>query len=201
MRINFEDIVRTDAVGMDAYGVMFGGRRIKPWVLTAAGIAGSLASSLIGGKMSSDAVNEAKAEEARRHSAAQANWYRKENESILDTSTGQNAIRLVNEFNDKNWKRAKGSAAVGGGTDASVAMQKEAGNKMMSDTMANLAVQDTNRRDAANRSRMQEEQNHSNVVQNLSMQKAQGISQSAGAASDSFLAGLNLIQKSTGKLP
>lgn len=201
MRTNFDNILRTDALGLSSIAEAYGGRRIKPWLLTAAGIAGSLVSSLIGGKRSSNAVNEAKAEEARRHAGAMANWYRKENESILDTSTGQNAVRLANEFNDRNWKRAQGSAAVGGGTDASVAMQKESGNKMMSDTMANLAVQDTNRKDNANRARMQEEQNHSNAVQNMAMQKAQGVSQAASGASYSFLAGLNLIQKSTGKLP
>ena len=55
-------------------------------------------------------------------------------------------MRRAQEVQDKYVKRAEGAAAVGGGTDASVALAKENANKAVSDTIANVAAQDTVRK-------------------------------------------------------
>lgn len=198
MRTIFDNIIRCDGVGLDFMSEAYGGMKIKPWILTAVGMAGSLASSLIGGNASAKAAEAARKEEERRNARANAYWNRKANESYLDTSAGQNTVRMARDFADENWKKTQGAAAVSGGTDASVAQAKEAGNRMMANTVANLAAQDTARKDAAERGMMNEDATHSQAVQANEMQRAANISQTAGALSDSFISGLSSLDNQFG---
>jgi hypothetical protein len=66
-------------------------------------------------------------------------------------------IRLAKDYADRNWKKAQGAAAVGGGTDAATAMAKESGNRMVGDTVAHMSAMDTARQDRAGAERMKEE--------------------------------------------
>ena len=133
------------------------GVRPKCWVSAAVGAAVGLASTLIGAHESGKKEREARAKEAQSHARQQAYWNRKENESYADTASGQNMIRLAKDYADRNWKKAQGAAAVGGGTDAATAMAKESGNRMVGDTVAHMSAMDTARQDRAGAERMRED--------------------------------------------
>lgn len=119
------------------------------WVATAAALglgALSAGTSVAGGLLSRSAAKKAARQVKYRRNAEKA-WYDKEyNTDYIDTKAGQNLMRRAQEVQDKYVKRAEGAAAVGGGTDASVALAKENANKAVSDTIANVAAQDTARK-------------------------------------------------------
>lgn len=119
------------------------------WVATAAALGlGTLSAgtSVAGGLLSRNAAKKA-ARQVRYRKNAEKAWYDKEyNTDYIDTKAGQNLMRRAQEVQDKYVKRAEGAAAVGGGTDASVALAKENANKAVSDTIANVAAQDTARK-------------------------------------------------------
>lgn len=133
------------------------GVRPKCWVAAAVGAAVGLASTLIGSHESAKKEREARRKEAQSHARQQAYWNRKENESYADTASGQNMIRLARDYADRNWKKAQGAAAVGGGTDAATAMAKESGTRMVGDIVAHMSAMDTARQDRAGAERMKEE--------------------------------------------
>lgn len=141
------------------------GRRLE-WIATAAMLAGSVASSLIGGASARKAAKKAQAENTYRSNAEKA-WYDKEyNTDYLDTKAGQNLMRKAQEVQDNYVRKADGAAAVGGGTAASVAQAKESANKAMGETIANVAAQDTSRKQQVS------DQHHSNLNQ-LSRERQQ----------------------------
>lgn len=116
------------------------------WVATAAMLAASAASSIIGGATAKKAAKKAARENAYRTNAEDA-WYRREyNTDYIDTKAGQNLLRKAQDIQDKYIKKAQGSAAVTGGTEASVAAAKESANKVMGDTIADIASSDTSRK-------------------------------------------------------
>lgn len=119
------------------------------WVATAAALglgALSAGTSVAGGLLSRNAAKKAARQVKYRRNAEKA-WYDKEyNTDYIDTKAGQNLLRRAQEVQDKYVKKADGAAAVGGGTDASVALAKENANKAMGDTIANVAAQDTARK-------------------------------------------------------
>lgn len=133
------------------------GERPKCWVAAAVGAAVSLASTLYGAQKSGEKEREARRKEAQSHARQQAYWNRKMNESYADTAAGQNMIRQAKDYADRNWKKAQGAAAVGGGTDAATAMVKESGNRMVGDTVAHMAAMDTARQDRAGAAMMRED--------------------------------------------
>lgn len=118
----------------------------REWIATAAMLAGSVASSLFGASKAKKAAQKAKKEQEYRANAEKA-WYDKEyNTDYLDTKAGQNLMRRAQEVQDSYVRKADGAAAVGGGTAAATAMAKEAANRAMGDTIANVAANDTARK-------------------------------------------------------
>lgn len=130
------------------------------WVAAAIGGAISLGSTIFGASQSAKKEREAKAKEESAHNANMAYWKRKYNEDYSDTAAGQNMIRQAREYADRNWKKAHGASAVGGGTDVATAMAKEQGNKVVGNTLANMAANDTHRKDAAGAAMANERSNY-----------------------------------------
>ena len=118
----------------------------KEWILGAASLALGIGSSLFGANKAKKAARRAQAENQYRTNAEKA-WYDKNyNTDYLDTKAGQNLMRRAQEVQDEYIRKADGAAAVGGGTAASVAQAKESANKAMGNTIANIAAQDTSRK-------------------------------------------------------
>ena len=166
----------------------------KEWIATAAMLAGSVASSLFGANKAKKAARKAQAENTYRTNAEKA-WYDKEyNTDYLDTKAGQNLMRRAKEVQDDYVRKADGAAAVGGGTAASVAMAKEQANKAMGDTIANVAAQDTARKQQVEDAHLQNVQQLSRERQQIETDKANATSQAAQNMSNAlFSAGVNQL--------
>ena len=163
-----------------------------------AGLALGIGSSIFGGLSSAAAAR--RAEQLRREQDARNNaWFnRKYNESYIDTAAGRNAIRQATDYARTMTQRAEGAAAVTGGTDAAVAQAKESVNKMIGDTIGNLAAQDTARKENAEATHLQQQaQSTAQQMQNQQM-KANAIAQAASGASNALIQGAAMLGQSTG---
>lgn len=166
----------------------------KEWVLGAASLALGIGSSLFGANKAKKAARRAQAENQYRTNAEKA-WYDKNyNTDYLDTKAGQNLMRRAQEVQDEYIRKADGAAAVGGGTAASVAQAKESANKAMGDTIANIAAQDTSRKQHVEDAHLANTQQLSRERQQIEQQKAQATSDAAQNASNTlFNFGVNQL--------
>ena len=148
-----------------------------------------LGSSIFGGISSAK-----KAREQRRLLAAQKAeedaWYkRRYNEDYADTAAGQNLLRKAKDYAREHYKRAEGAAAVAGGTDAAVAMAKEQGNKVVADTLSDMAAADVARKDNVDNMHRSAKNSFAQQEQAIKAQEAQNISAAASQASNALLSG------------
>ena len=166
----------------------------KEWVLGAASLALGIGSSLFGANKAKKAARRAQAENQYRTNAEKA-WYDKNyNTDYLDTKAGQNLMRRAQDVQDEYIRKADGAAAVGGGTAASVAQAKESANKAMGDTIANIAAQDTSRKQHVEDAHLANTQQLSRERQQIEQQKAQATSDAAQNASNAlFNFGVNQL--------
>lgn len=166
----------------------------KEWILGAASLALGVGSSLFGANKAKKAARRAQAENQYRTNAEKA-WYDKNyNTDYFDTRAGQNLMRRAQEVQDEYIRKADGAAAVGGGTAASVAQAKESANKAMGDTIANIAAQDTSRKQQIEDAHLQNTQQLSRERQQIEQQKAQATSDAAQNASNAlFNFGVNQL--------
>lgn len=161
----------------------------KEWVAAAAMAAGSVASSLFGANKAKKAARRAQQEVTKRENAEKA-WYDKEyNTDYLDTRAGQNLMRRAQEVQDNYVRKADGAAAVGGGTAAATAMAKEAANRSMGDTIANIAAQDTTRKQHVADQHQANIQQLSRERQQIEENKAAATSSAAANASNALMSG------------
>jgi hypothetical protein len=159
----------------------------KEWIVAALGAAAGIASSLIGGSQASKAAKEAEKRQ-RRQEAQEEAWYnRRYNEDYIDTKAGQNLVRRAKDFAKENWKKASGAQAVAGGTAAATAMAKEAGNKMMGDTIANIGANDENRKMQADNLHRQALNQFAQMDMARETQRAQNITNAAQGASNAMM--------------
>ena len=160
----------------------------------AASLAAGVGASLFGANKAKKAARRAQAENQYRTNAEKA-WYDKNyNTDYLDTKAGQNLMRRAQEVQDEYVRKADGAAAAGGGTAASVAMAKEAANKAMGDTIANVAAQDTARKQHVEDAHLANTQQLSRERQQIEQQKAQATSDAAQNASNAlFNVGVNQL--------
>lgn len=166
----------------------------KEWILGAASLALGVGSSLFGANKAKKAARRAQAENQYRTNAEKA-WYDKNyNTDYLDTKAGSNLLRRAQEVQDEYIRKANGAAAVGGGTAASVAQAKENANKAMGDTIANIAAQDTSRKQHVEDAHLANTQQLSRERQQIEQQKAQATSDAAQNASNAmFNFGVNQL--------
>ena len=176
----------------------------KPQVAELLGFAlGALGAgmSILGGVSSANAAK--RAEKLRQEQDAKnAAWFnRKYNESYIDTAAGRNAIRQAIDYGKRQTQRAEGAAAVTGGTDAAVAQAKEGANRMVGDTIGNLAAQDTARKEQAEATYLrQQEQSTAQQMANQQA-KAAGIAQAAQGASNALIQGATLLNNAANSRP
>lgn len=166
----------------------------KEWILGAASLALGVGSSLFGANKAKKATKRAQAENQYRTNAEKA-WYDKNyNTDYLDTKAGSNLLRRAQEVQDEYIRKADGAAAVGGGTAASVAQAKESANRAMGDTIANIAAQDTSRKQHVEDAHLANTQQLSRERQQIEQQKAQATSDAAQNASNAlFNFGVNQL--------
>lgn len=159
----------------------------KEWIATAIGAAASLASSLIGGHKAAQAAREAERKQKAREASENAWYLRRYNEDYADTAAGQNLMRKAKDFANSQWKKAEGAKAVGGGTDASAAMAKEAGNKMVGDTLANISAQDQSKKAQVDAMHRNAQDRFMRMDVNRELQRSQNITNAAQNASNAMM--------------
>lgn len=164
------------------------GAKNPMWLLGAAALGLSVGSSIFGGISARKAAKKALRENKYRMNAEKA-WYDKEyNTDYLDTKAGQNLMRKAQEVQDNYIRKADGAAAVGGGTAASTAMAKEAANRAMGNTVANIGANDTARKASVSDQHMRNESNLSQQREAIYNQQAQNVSNAAQSMSNALAA-------------
>lgn len=161
-----------------------------------ASLALGVGSSILGGVSSAAAAK--RAEQLRQEQDARNDaWFaRRYNESYIDTAAGRNAIRQATDYARTMTQRAEGAAAVTGGTDAAVAQAKEGANKMIGDTIGNLAAQDTARKDAAEAAHLQQQAQSTAMHMQTQQAKANAIAQATSGASNALIVGAQMLNTS-----
>ena len=176
------------------------GTRKKEWVAAAIGAVGGLASSLIGGAASARAQRRAESA-LRTEKAKEDAWYaRRYNEDYVDTAAGQNLVRRAKEFAKENWRKAAGAQAVAGGTAAATQMAKDAGNKMVGDTIANIAATDQQRKANVDNIHMQNQRQFAQQEMSNEQQRAQNISNASAAASNAMMSAGAAVDQASAKI-
>lgn len=168
-------------LSVPSYGV-----RRKEWVQIALAAA-SVASSLIGGAASKKKQEAAERVQRGRENSENAWYQRRYNEKYTDTAAGQAMINEAKDYARENWKKASGAAAVTGGTDAATAQAKEAGNKMIQGAIRNMASADTARKDAADATHMQMQDNFAKQRIAMEQSKAENIANTASGVSNGLM--------------
>lgn len=159
---------------------------------------GALGSAIYGAVASSKANNRAR-QLIQQQRDDNKRWYdTKMNQDYTLRTDVQNAINRQRELLDEQYKRARATNVVSGGSEESVALQKEAANKALADTTADIAAAGANYKD-------QVEQQYRAQDAALNQQQAQSYqqqaAQTAAAASQAVNAGLGLVGQGLQKNP
>ena len=117
------------------------------WFIPLIAAAVSAASTAYGSAKSAQANKKARNELDKERYMTESERRRKLHEDYIDTAAGQNMIRQARDEASKIWKREQGAAAVSGSTDANTQMAKDRGTKMIGDSIADIAANDTARKD------------------------------------------------------
>lgn len=159
----------------------------KEWVATAIGVVGGLASSLLGGAAASRAAKRAEKQQRAAEAADEADYTRKKYEDVADTAWGQRAINRVKTYGKKFIKQAEGKSAVMGSTDASTQQAKDQVNQMVAETEGNLAAANVARQEHADAVHQANRQKYMQMDMQREMNRANSITQAAGAASNAMM--------------
>lgn len=105
------------------------------------GAAAQVGSSIYGAIKSSQA-NKRAMDLLQARKEENKKWYEERmGEDYTQRSDVQNVLRKQRELLSEQYKRARGINVVAGGTDESLALQQEAANEAMGETMADIAAQ------------------------------------------------------------
>lgn len=147
-------------------------------------IGGALAigSALYGGKKASEAMNNVKSSIEGQKAENQA-WYdRRYNEDPLMRTSAQRVLANTQKMLRESNRAAAGRAAVAGGTEESVAAEKERNNEALADAASRIAAQSEARKDAVEQQYMATKQGLTGQLNNLEAARANAIAQATGAA-------------------
>lgn len=163
---------------------------------------GSIISSALGGAMQvgsaiygqikSNQLNKQAQQELDNRRAENKNWYdQKMNEDYMMRSDVQNVLRKQRELLNEQYKRARATNIVAGGTDESLALQQRDANRIMGDTMADIAANASTYKDNVEQQYRAQENNLSQQQQQIYTNQANATAKAAGQAVG---AGGNLLQ-------
>lgn len=140
---------------------------------TAIGAAGSI----FGGISASKAMKKVKRNvEAQRRK--NQDWYdQRYNEDATQRADAQRVLTQTQDLLKRQTDAAAGSAAVGGGTDESVAQAKAAANETVGNVMSNMNAQAEQRKDNIEQTYQTNDNAYQEQLNNLEIGKAQAIGQ------------------------
>lgn len=151
------------------------------------------AGSILGGISKNNAIKK-QMEMAAQQQRENQDWYdRRYNEDATQRADAQRMITLTEESIKKRNKAAAGTAAVMGGTDESVAAEKEANSKALADTTSQIVAAADARKDQIEGQFLSRKENLDNTMRELEGQKSSTfdlISQGLGGAASGMSMGL-----------
>ena len=171
---------------------------------------GSIISSALGGAMQvgsaiygqvkSNQLNKQAEAELQNRRAENKNWYnQKMNEDYMMRSDVQNVLRKQRELFDEQYRKTRAINLVAGGTDESLALQQQAANQIMGNTMADIAANASSYKDNVEQQyRAQENslsQQQQQIYSNQANQVATAASQAAKSGANLLASGLEGITK------
>lgn len=146
---------------------------------------GSVASTAIAGNKSKQA-NEAAARLIQQQKDKNAAWYNtKMNEDYTKRADAQAVIQKQRELLNEQYKNARATNIVAGGSDAQLAAQKQLANDAVADTMSNIAANAASAKDQAEQEYLRRDaeltQQQAGVKTGQANASAQAGAQAAGA--------------------
>ena len=97
----------------------------------------------------------------------------------------QNVLRKQRELLNEQYQRARATNIVAGGTDESLALQQQAANKAMGDTMSDIAANASAYKDNIEQQYRSQENNLSQQQQQIYANQANQVTQAASQAAKS----------------
>jgi hypothetical protein len=149
--------------------------------------AGSFLTSIWGGAESAASARRAQAALRADKARENAGYLRRYNQDVTDTASGQNLLRRASEIYDRDVRRTQGAKAVAGGTDAAVQMAKDARNKAVGDTIADMKAMDDARKDRLDAQHDAAQRNYTQQEMAIENQKAASITNAAQNASNAMM--------------
>lgn len=151
---------------------------------------GALGSAIYGAITSSRANNRAR-KLIQQQRDDNKEWYNiKMSQDYTRRADVQAAIKRQREMLDEQYRRAKATNAVAGGTDESLALQKKAANESLAQTMTDVAAQSAAYKDNIER---QYRAQDAALNQQQAQSHQQQAAQAAQAASQAVNAGIGLV--------
>lgn len=153
------------------------------------------AGGILGGISKNNAIKKQMQMVAQQQRENQ-DWYdRRYNEDATQRADAQRLLTLTEESIKKRNKAAAGRAAVMGGTDESVAAEKEANSKALADTTSQIAAAGEARKDRIENQYMARKEQLNSAMRDLEGQKSSTldlISQGLGGAANGASLGLGM---------
>lgn len=147
---------------------------------TIIGAAAQLGSSIYGAVKSSQANKRAE-QMLQNQRDENKKWYdQKMSEDYMMRSDVQNVLRKQRELLSEQYQRARATNIVAGGTDESLALQQQAANETMGDTMANIAANASEYKDSIESQYRAQDAALNQQQIGMEQAKAQSIAQAAG---------------------
>lgn len=139
-----------------------------------------IGSAIYGGIKSSQA-NKRAMDMIQNQRAENKKWYdQKMAEDYMQRSDVQNVLRKQRELLKEQYQRARATNIVAGGTDESLALQQQAANEAMGDTMADIAANASAYKDSIEQQYRAQDAALNQQIIGVEQGNAQAIAQAAG---------------------
>lgn len=150
------------------------------------GAIGQIGTSIYGAARSSQLNRQANDMLERQMSGARSYYEGKLAEDYMNRSDVQSVLQKQRELLDEQYKRARATNVVAGGTDESLALQKQAANDSLADTMSDIAASASSYRDSLERQYRDEMNSYTSTQRSLLQSQANAVAQAASQVGSAF---------------
>ena len=169
------------------------------------GAAAQIGSSIYGAIKSSQANKRAQQLIQNQRDENQKWYNQKMAEDYAKRTDVQNVLRKQRELLQEQYQRARATNVVAGGTDESLALQQQAANDAMGDTMANIAANASSYKEGIEQQYRAQDAALNQQQAGIEQAKAQSIANAAGqvgsAVSGLVSGGMNTARAKAGSVP
>jgi hypothetical protein len=166
---------------------------------TIIGAAAQLGSSIYGAVKSSQANKKAQ-QMIQNQRDENKRWYdQKMAEDYMQRSDVQNVLRKQRELLSEQYQRARATNIVAGGTDESLALQQQAANEAMGNTMADIAANASDYKDSVEQQYRAQDAALNQQQIGVQQAKAQSIAKAAGQMGSAVGGLMNGLDKASSK--